>query len=344
MTLGGTRSTALAIIQRLLATPPPMGGPQGYRFAPGGWLDPAGRLRVSNLPVDPLAELEGPGRAGGVYTLILDITDGWWALHADNSFYAYTRSPPPPRDPRDACVRPHGRRPVIWHALVPKHLVGVDGGIAAPLPPAVRQPRGTEPPRRQGLSDHERRVLQERRGDAHQVPRVADPRRRRRPAGVAVPDGPDRRNVLPIRRIDVGKRKGQITPMQWSIAAGLQRAFATGGRESLRSCCWSPSGRAWRRRRRRAGTARPSPAMCSGPLTRSSPSSRPTPPSPSTAGTPCSSATSSSTPGFSESGFYDLWNVWQGSRRPAEGDRRHRAPEPQLDPERLPAPEAGRRR
>ena len=228
-TLGGTRFTALTIAQRLLATPPAEGEP-GYRFAPGGWFDALGRLRVSNLLVHPLADLTG--LASGhleLNTLILDITDGWRALHADNNLYAYYKELLPARDLELRVFAHTAGVPLIWHALVPKHLVGA----TAVSPHLFLQPSDN----REGQNLPDDNAYLTKNGEYFKndgatlikyltppIPDVDVSRLESR-----FPTVPMRRNVLTIRRIDEGKRKGQITPMQWSIAAGLQRAFVNRG-------------------------------------------------------------------------------------------------------------------
>ncbi|HSO70863.1 MAG TPA: hypothetical protein VLQ67_14665, partial [Arachnia sp.] len=226
VTLGGTRFTALRIVQRLIASAPAEGDPPGYRFAPGGWVDAHGRLRISNLLVHPLVGAGGvaAGRVE-VNTLMLDITDGWWALHADNPVYELYKEVT--RDaPLAMRVLAHTAGvPLIWHAVIPKHLVAA----TAVSPHIFLQPSDNR--EGQNLPDDEKYLTKN--GDYFKsdgralikylmppVPDVDVARLRSQFDTVTY-----WRNVLCILRIGEGKRKGQVTPMQWSIPAGLQRAF-----------------------------------------------------------------------------------------------------------------------
>lgn len=230
VTLGATRFTALRIVQRLIASAPAEGDPPGYRFAPGGWVDALGRLRISNLLVHPLV---GPGGVAAgrveVNTLMLDITDGWWALHADNAVYELYREVT--RDaPLAMRVLAHTAGvPLIWHAVIPKHLVAA----TSVSPHIFLQPSDNR--EGQNLPDDELYLRSNGdyfKGDGralmkYLMPPVPDTA----VAGLLsqFPTVTFWRNVLCILRIGSGVRKGQVTPMQWSIPAGLQRAFERRG-------------------------------------------------------------------------------------------------------------------
>lgn len=230
VTLGGTRFTALRIVQRLIASAPAEGDPPGYRFAPGGWVDALGRLRISNLLVHPLVGSTGvaAGRVE-VNTLMLDITDGWWALHADNPVYELYKEVT--RDaPLAMRVLAHTAGvPLIWHAIIPKHLVAA----SSVSPHIFLQPSDNR--EGQNLPDDEKYLRNNGdyfKGDGralmkYLMPPVPDTA----VAGLLsrFPTVTFWRNVLCILRIGSGVRKGQVTPMQWSIPAGLQRAFEQRG-------------------------------------------------------------------------------------------------------------------
>ena len=226
VTLGGTRFTALRIVQRLIASAPAEGDPPGYRFAPGGWVDALGRLRISNLLVHPLVGAGGvaAGRVE-VNTLMLDITDGWWALHRDNPLYELYNELMRDSQLTMRILAHTGGTPLIWHTVIPRHLVGA----TMVSPHIFLQPSDN----REGQNvDDDKSYLT--RNGAHfkqdggnllryLLPPIADVDVARLRTRFEIV--PKLRNVLGISRIPTGPRKGQITPRQWYIAAGIQRAF-----------------------------------------------------------------------------------------------------------------------
>ena len=82
-----------------------------YRLAPGGWFDALGRLRSATCSPSARRPRRPRVRDVGVNTLVLDITDGWWALHRRQQLLrAITRSSSRHATSLVRC-RPHGRRP-----------------------------------------------------------------------------------------------------------------------------------------------------------------------------------------------------------------------------------------
>jgi hypothetical protein len=223
-TLGGKRFTALRVSQRLLVAAPPES--DRPRFAPGGWHDALGRLRVSNRLTHPLVDLSSldSGQVE-VNTLILDITEGWSVLHTDNVF-SQLHDEVMRDSPLRARVFAHtAGTPLIWHAVVPRHL----GGARAVAPHIFLQPsdnregQNRESDEAYLTKNDEHFKADGKRLMKYILPPIADVDVRRREQ--KFPSAPYWRNVLCVQPIPSGPRKGQITPLQWSIPAGLQRAF-----------------------------------------------------------------------------------------------------------------------
>ena len=226
LTLGGRSFTALKIVQRLLVRPSADGQPPASTLTSGGWFDAQGRLRVANLLIHPLVDATRLGSAHvGVNTLILDITDGWAALHADNPFHKFYGVLTQGGELEMRVLAHTAGVPLIWYAVIPRHLVGAT--TVSPhifLQPADNREGQNLPDDKAYLTkngkyfEHDGRTLLK-----YIVPPVPDVDvERLRPEFESVPYW---RNVLCVSRIAEGPRKGQITPMQWSIPAGLQGAF-----------------------------------------------------------------------------------------------------------------------